>query len=88
MGTLTMGGTLHTGGDARELRQRDGRVGDDERQHRERRKAHAILLANERRKALARDAAHTRGGLLHDDEQEAHHRDTPQLLIAKDGAGV
>ena len=74
--------------DARELRERDRGVGDEEREHGEGGEAHAKLLADERREALAGDAAHARRGLLRHDEQEAHDGNGPELVEAEERAGV
>ncbi|CDA36037.1 putative uncharacterized protein [Collinsella sp. CAG:166] len=77
-----------TARDTRKLRNGHGRIGDQQRRHGQHAPAHAKALADERRQALACDAAATRRSLLCHDEQHGHDGKHPQHLVAIAGTGT
>ena len=68
--------------DADELADADAEVRDQHRDRRERRPAHAVLLADQLGEALAGDGAHPRRHLLDDDQADGDHHHHPQQVVA------
>ena len=68
--------------DADELGDADAEVRDEHAAGREERPAHAVLLTYEIGEPLARDEAHPRRHLLHDDERDGDHHHHPQQVVA------